>query len=362
MLRPRTPAASLPGAAVLLFLSLFVGLHKDIRAQQQNNVNARQSNANAPAADVPGIRLYQQGDIKGAIDALRAAVRQRKDNPDAWHYLGLALNRNGEPKEARKAFETAVKLRPDFAQSHTGLAYTLFLLDKPSEAARAAEQALALDPKIAEAHYVLGAVRLKENLHAKALEEAEAALRIKPDLSPALLLRTQALVGVYAEAIASQEEASREAWLKRFREAGVHLREAAKSLEKFLALNPNAPNADFWRQQLETIRVHAGPEGSGQAADEPYAPSEVTRAIIRTRPEPEYTVAARQNGINGKVVLRAVLAADGKVKHILVIRPLSHGLTEQAIKAARRIKFDPAVKDGRPVSQFIQFEYDFHAY
>jgi hypothetical protein len=30
-----------------------------------------------------------------------------------------------------------------------------------------------------------------------------------------------------------------------------------------------------------------------------------------------------------------------------------------AVKAARQIKFIPATKDGRPVSQFIQIEYNF---
>jgi hypothetical protein len=38
------------------------------------------------------------------------------------------------------------------------------------------------------------------------------------------------------------------------------------------------------------------------------------------------------------------------------------GLTEQAIKAARRIKFIPATKDGQPVSTYIQLEYNFNLF
>jgi len=41
---------------------------------------------------------------------------------------------------------------------------------------------------------------------------------------------------------------------------------------------------------------------------------------------------------------------------------LPFGLTEQAIAAARQIKFVPAVKDGRPVSVFMQLEYNFNLY
>jgi hypothetical protein len=34
-------------------------------------------------------------------------------------------------------------------------------------------------------------------------------------------------------------------------------------------------------------------------------------------------------------------------------------LTEQAIKAARGIRFRPAEKDGRAVAQFVTLEYNF---
>jgi hypothetical protein len=37
-------------------------------------------------------------------------------------------------------------------------------------------------------------------------------------------------------------------------------------------------------------------------------------------------------------------------------------LTEKAISAARMIKFMPAMKDGRAVSQYIQIEYNFNLY
>ncbi|MDX6695309.1 MAG: hypothetical protein QOF02_3861, partial [Blastocatellia bacterium] len=39
-----------------------------------------------------------------------------------------------------------------------------------------------------------------------------------------------------------------------------------------------------------------------------------------------------------------------------------YGLTEKAIAAARQIRFSPAMKDGRAVSQFVQIEYNFNLY
>lgn len=65
---------------------------------------------------------------------------------------------------------------------------------------------------------------------------------------------------------------------------------------------------------------------------------------ILSKPEPSYTEEARRAGVEGKVVLLAVLAADGNVKHVLLLQPLSYGLTEEAITAARKIKFEPTVQ------------------
>jgi hypothetical protein len=57
-----------------------------------------------------------------------------------------------------------------------------------------------------------------------------------------------------------------------------------------------------------------------------------------------------------------VFSSDGTVRHILVLAGLPHGLTEAALKCARKIKFVPATIDGRPVSTFIQIEYNFNLY
>jgi TonB family protein len=78
--------------------------------------------------------------------------------------------------------------------------------------------------------------------------------------------------------------------------------------------------------------------------------------------EPQYTEEARENAVSGTVVLRAVFSASGDVTNIRVVSGLPYGLTESAVEAAREIRFSPAVKDGRPVSQYIQIEYNFNLY
>ena len=85
-----------------------------------------------------------------------------------------------------------------------------------------------------------------------------------------------------------------------------------------------------------------------------------TKVRLISKPEPTYTDKARNEWINGTVVLKVVLAADGTITHIQVVQGLPAGLTERAIAAARKIRFIPATKDGKNVSTWMQLEYNFN--
>ena len=73
----------------------------------------------------------------------------------------------------------------------------------------------------------------------------------------------------------------------------------------------------------------------------------------------QYTVAARDSGVQGTVILSAIFRADGKITDLTIIRGLPLGLNEEAIKAASKIKFKPAIKDGVPVSVKMSMEFTF---
>jgi len=87
-----------------------------------------------------------------------------------------------------------------------------------------------------------------------------------------------------------------------------------------------------------------------------------TKARLISKPEPSYTDAARNHQITGTVILKALFASSGKVTNIRVAQGLPDGLTERAIKAARKIKFIPATKEGKYVSMWMQLEYNFNLY
>jgi len=80
------------------------------------------------------------------------------------------------------------------------------------------------------------------------------------------------------------------------------------------------------------------------------------------KPRPSYTDLAREKQIQGKVKLIIEFGADGKLKLISLFEALAGGLTEQSISAARKIKFDPATRNGKPVTTIRIVEYSFAIY
>jgi periplasmic protein TonB len=83
------------------------------------------------------------------------------------------------------------------------------------------------------------------------------------------------------------------------------------------------------------------------------------RAVITSKPKPSYTREARRLGIQGFVTLRVLLSARSKIDRVRVIKGLRSGLTENAMRAACRMEFKPAIKGGQPVAQWLTAEYVF---
>lgn len=128
------------------------------------------------------------------------------------------------------------------------------------------------------------------------------------------------------------------------------------------------------RKKKDSIEVTDGPglpyepgaeaeSTTDDATRKLYTGREVDKKIrIAMKPEPSYTEIARQNAITGTVVLKCVFASNGSVTNIRIVSGLPYGLTEKAIDAARKIKFIPAMKNGKYVSMWIQLEYNFNLY
>lgn len=83
---------------------------------------------------------------------------------------------------------------------------------------------------------------------------------------------------------------------------------------------------------------------------------------ILSKPRPAYTDVAKKNGVEGVVRLRVTFLASGEIGAVTPVSGLPDGLTEQAIAAARNLKFEPATKSGIPLSSVKTVEYSFSLY
>lgn len=86
------------------------------------------------------------------------------------------------------------------------------------------------------------------------------------------------------------------------------------------------------------------------------------RPTILFKQKAPYTEEARQNAVQGVVTLNVLFGADGVIKDVRVVHALPHGLTQSALAAAHKIRFQPAIKDGKPFSVRINIEYRFNLY
>jgi TonB family protein len=103
-----------------------------------------------------------------------------------------------------------------------------------------------------------------------------------------------------------------------------------------------------------------------RGAGNPAIPS-MQRAVSSFRnprptydPNAEYSNKARKARVSGTVLLSFVVREDGTTSDIRVIRKLGAGLDEEAIKAVRQWRFEPATIDGNPIPDRITTEMSFH--
>jgi TonB family protein len=86
------------------------------------------------------------------------------------------------------------------------------------------------------------------------------------------------------------------------------------------------------------------------------------KVIVLSQTEPQYTEEARRKRVGGFIGLRLEVLADGTVGKVRTLNSLGSGLDENAIEAARKLVFLPAVKDRKFVDAVIQLEMSFNIY
>jgi TonB family protein len=132
---------------------------------------------------------------------------------------------------------------------------------------------------------------------------------------------------------------------------------AEVTIGQILKFHPK--DEEHWRERRETLRLYSTPTSPPETRTV-FGASEVDKkARLIESPAASYPDTALKAKAKGEVRLRLVLAGDGTVKYIFPMKRLKHGLTEAAIEAAKQITFTPAMRQGKPVSQFFTLSYEF---
>jgi periplasmic protein TonB len=79
-------------------------------------------------------------------------------------------------------------------------------------------------------------------------------------------------------------------------------------------------------------------------------------------PGPEYSEEARKAKYQGTCALWVVVGPDGQTRDITVARTLGFGLAQEAIDAVKKWKFEPAMREGKPVAVLVNVEVTFRLY
>lgn len=107
---------------------------------------------------------------------------------------------------------------------------------------------------------------------------------------------------------------------------------------------------------------------SASAAPLILAQTQINKPLtIISKPRPSYTDEARKDNIQGLVLVRVTFLANGKIGDVADVAQndenlRKYGLVKATIEAAKRIKFEPAVKNGKPVKMTKILEYRFTLY
>lgn len=113
------------------------------------------------------------------------------------------------------------------------------------------------------------------------------------------------------------------------------------------------------------IMSTSGDNGPGRSDGAPAVPAtavSLAGAVGRAaaapsadNPKPAYPAYARRRGIEGRVVLRVEVTAEGGAGAVAVVESSGHdSLDEAAVTAVRRWRFHPAVRDGVPVPSTLR--------
>jgi tetratricopeptide (TPR) repeat protein len=93
---------------------------------------------------------------------------------------------------------------------------------------------------------------------------------------------------------------------------------------------------------------------------QPASPPTYDRTVkVTHKPQPRYPRSARMSGASGRILVAVEFRSDGKIGFTFALAPSMNDLVSPSLEAARAIEFEPAVKNGKPVTVINLVEYGY---
>lgn len=122
----------------------------------------------------------------------------------------------------------------------------------------------------------------------------------------------------------------------------------------------SVPPTAEWDELPEAVRAQyfamAEVADPDQQLDRPPYPVGGMAGLMRSVTYPK---GARRHGVEGTVIVRAVIAADGSVAATEIVQSVHPLLDAEALTTIRRARYEPATKDGQPVTAEVYAPFRF---
>jgi TonB family protein len=119
--------------------------------------------------------------------------------------------------------------------------------------------------------------------------------------------------------------------------------------------NRNADVIEVLQEKAQSLADQGKSTSSASSSDEAET---IPPKIVESFMAP-YTRHARNEGIEGTVVLMVLVGRDGSLGGVSVSKGLEESLDKSAVDTVRRWKFEPATKGGIPVDALLEIDIDF---
>lgn len=242
--------------------------------------------------------------------------------------------------------------------------------DEWGRAQAGARQALALKPQSPEALFLAATVYLHEGARSMAIESLTKAVDVQPVYPEAHVLLARCFLDA-GKTAAAREQANiaigqGASLFSGYRLLGeIDIAEgkyeaATIPFETALGFAQAGDESAKLQTELEDLRkLIENLKRFGAFESEQKSP-DVTRPVPINSPQPRYTEEARRLKLEGSISVVVMITESGEVDSVVLIRGLGNVLDQQAIEAARELKFSPARKNGNPIPFWMKVMIEFN--